>query len=273
MPPLTCAIPALRQTEHSSKTEVTPRELGSSNARACPELHLACRASHHHHQPSRLLCAQGSETSTPHIQHGQGKRCAREPCPRTRARLIKSSAYTRTDAPFLLSPGQVRASRSSRSPTTLARRSKHTQPVPPRCGAIIALAHPAPHLCRAAPCACILTLITHACRRALRAQEHEAAQGRVDGPLLGCPRALLERQGEPRRPCRAKSSREHQGHGGEGPRALRCALLVCRAGCHPQSRRSQSKIAPVAHVHYVKKACTISLFWREEGRSGVRAIQ
>ena len=273
MPPLTCAIPALRQTEHSSKTEVTPRELGSSNARACPELHLACRASHHHHQPSRLLCAQGSETSTPHIQHGQGKRCAREPCPRTRARLIKSSAYTRTDAPFLLSPGQVRASRSSRSPTTLARRSKHTQPVPPRCGAIIALAHPAPHLCRAAPCACILTLITHACRRALRAQEHEAAQGRVDGPLLGCPRALLERQGEPRRPRRAKSSREHQGHGGEGPRALRCALLVCRAGCHPQSRRSQSKIAPVAHVHYVKKACTISLFWREEGRSGVRAIQ
>ena len=155
--------------------------------------------------------------------------------------------------PRFSSPGQVRASRSSRSPTTLARRSKHTQPVPPRCGAIIALAHPAPHLCRAAPCACILTLITHACRRALRAQEHEAAQGRVDGPLLGCPRALLERQGEPRRPRRAKSSREHQGHGGEGPRALRCALLVCRAGCHPQSRRSQSKIAPVAHVHYVKK--------------------
>ena len=44
----------------------TQRELRSSNARACPELHLACRASHHHHQPSRLLCAQGSETSTPH---------------------------------------------------------------------------------------------------------------------------------------------------------------------------------------------------------------
>ena len=107
LPPLPCAIPALRQTEHSSKTEVTPRELGSSNARACPELHLACRASHHHHQPSRLLCAQGSETSTPHSTWAREK-VRQRPCPRTRARLIKSSAYslyglTRTDAPFLLS--------------------------------------------------------------------------------------------------------------------------------------------------------------------------
>ena len=65
-PPDVCHPSASSDGTRSSKTEVTPRELGSSNARACPELHLACRASHHHHQPSRLLCAQGSETSTPH---------------------------------------------------------------------------------------------------------------------------------------------------------------------------------------------------------------
>jgi hypothetical protein len=213
------------------KTEVPyPRWLGSS--RACPELHLACRDSHHDNQPSRLLCAQGSETSTPHSTWERAKVCPNPAL--ARAPDSSRAQLTRTDAPFLLS-WQVRASRSSRSPTTLARRSKQPVPPPPSCGA---------NHCPGTPCATpsqsrALFLHPHSdnsrLSRALRAQEHEAAQGRVDGPLLGCPRALLERQGEPRRPCRAKSSREHQGHGGQGSRALRCALLVCRAGCHPQS--------------------------------------
>ena len=249
LPPL--PVPSRRFVKRRQKQEVTPRELRSSNAslpRAAPRLPRLPPPS------STLPTAVRAGLRNLHtaFNMGKGKGAPENPA-LAHAPDSSRAQLTLGLTPRFSSPGQVRASRSSRSPTTLARRSKHTQPVPPRCGAIIALAHPAPHLCRAAPCACILTLITHACRRALRAQEHEAAQGRVDGPLLGCPRALLERQGEPRRPRRAKSSREHQGHGGEGPRALRCALLVCRAGCHPQSRRSQSKIAPVAHVHYVKK--------------------
>jgi hypothetical protein len=145
-------------SQNSSKQEVpNPRWLGSS--RACPELHLACRDSHHDNQPSRLLCAQGSETSTPHSTWERAKVCPNPAL--ARAPDSSRAQLTRTDAPFLLS-WQVRASRSSRSPTTLARRSK--QPVPPRTAAapITALAHPAPHLRRAAPCSCTLTLITHA---------------------------------------------------------------------------------------------------------------
>ena len=189
------------------------------------------------------------------------------------------------------SPGQVRASRSSRSPTSLARRSKQPNPYPPHsCGA---------NHCPGTPCATpsqsrALFLHPHSdnsrLSRALRAQEHEAAQGRVDGPLLGCPCALLERQGEPCRPCRAKSSREHQGHGGQGSRALRCALLVCRAGCHPQSslncracacvkfvpffvvERGEESRAREARRHSLVRRCSISRESRERRDEVLSAV-
>ena len=129
-PPDVCHPSASSDGTRSSKTEVTPRELGSSNARACPELHLACRASHHHHQPSRLLCAQGSETSTPHSTWAREKVRQRTLPSHTRPNHQGGSAYSALTLRFS-SPGQARASRSSRSPTTLARRSKQPNLYPP----------------------------------------------------------------------------------------------------------------------------------------------
>ena len=134
-PPLMCAIPALRQTEHSSKNRGDPERARlierPSLPRAAPCLPRLPPPS------STLPTAVRAGLRNLHTAHSAW---ARE---KVRQRTLPSHTRPTHQAELSLlaltlrfsSPGQVRASRSSRSPTTLARRSKQPNPYPPSCGA------------------------------------------------------------------------------------------------------------------------------------------
>ena len=178
------------------------------------------------------------------INHGQGQRCdacpgplrrrprGAVPCASSSDRRASVSCADRPEHPLVRAPllPQQEGVRSAAARATPEPVLPAHLPISHRSSTGSGLPSDA--------CACLGSALMRrrpdSARPTRASQGAHSPQGRVDGPLLGRPRPVLEWQGLPGRPQGSRGTRVDRRDREQGQGALRCALLVCRVGRHPQ---------------------------------------